>query len=913
MTKVTSPEGRVRRDWYASGQLVQREDGVGTEDAGTWSYEYDPDTHGTTQVTDPNEHVWRATYDAAGRRTSTTDPLSHTTSATYDSLGDRLTFRNERSTTTTFEYDEAGNLLSSSTPLSGTEESRVVRFAHGDEAHPGDITAIVDPRGKTTELSYDARGLLASISDPLGDETTMSYDDAGNLRAVVSPRGNEEGGSPEAHTTSYVHDDAGLLTQATDPLGNVTRWAYDAAGNLEATTDAKEHVTSYGYDDADLLTSIRRADETTLRRGYDGDGNLTSTTDGAEHATTYEYDARNRVTASTDPLRRTTTYGYDAAGDLTRLMDPAERTTTYGYDAANRQTSIRYSDETTPNVTLAYDAAGLRESMTDGSGTTRYTWDSLGRLTQDTDGAERTIRYAYDLAGNLTRLTYPSSEAVTRAYDDAGRLEAVTDWLEGTTSFEYDADSNLVSIAFPEGSGNADAYAWDAAGRMAEASFAHNETTLARVVYERDAAGLPKRVLPSGLPGFARINVTYTALDQLASASPGTYAYDAADNLTKLAGATPLGYDAANELTEGPVAPGSAEAPASFGYDEDGNRTSATPEGGSATTYTYDQADRLATLTAPGVRRQTYVYDGDGLRMSRSQIGLTKRYAWERDGALPLLLADDVDRYVYGPGGMVLEQVDEAEAVTYLHHDALGSTRLLTEASGAATATFSYDPYGSLTGSTGTARTPFGFAGEYTDAESGMQYLRARYYEPATGQFITRDPLTSATGQPYGYAGGSPLAYTDPSGLLPGFGDIASAAGDAGMFISNAAAGTLNELTFGLSNAIAGVDGSCAGAGYGFGTGLGIAASFLTPGGAEKVLLKGAFSRAERTAAGDVLRYETLVPNARNPHGYDVIKRFDRYGKGHFNKRLDESIPTPHIHERFTSGGVRLPDPWEIP
>jgi RHS repeat-associated protein len=64
--------------------------------------------------------------------------------------------------------------------------------------------------------------------------------------------------------------------------------------------------------------------------------------------------------------------------------------------------------------------------------------------------------------------------------------------------------------------------------------------------------------------------------------------------------------------------------------------------------------------------------------------------------------------------------------------------------------------------------TNLGFAGEYTDSESGLIYLRARYYDPTTGQFLSRDPLASITRQAYGYARGNPLGLTDPSGLSPG-------------------------------------------------------------------------------------------------------------------------------------------------
>jgi RHS repeat-associated protein len=80
--------------------------------------------------------------------------------------------------------------------------------------------------------------------------------------------------------------------------------------------------------------------------------------------------------------------------------------------------------------------------------------------------------------------------------------------------------------------------------------------------------------------------------------------------------------------------------------------------------------------------------------------------------------------------------------------------------------TFTYDAYGKPTASTGVVSTPFGFAGQYTDAETGFVYLRARYYDPATGQFISRDPLTGTTGQPYSYADNNPLNATDPLGLF---------------------------------------------------------------------------------------------------------------------------------------------------
>jgi RHS repeat-associated protein len=100
----------------------------------------------------------------------------------------------------------------------------------------------------------------------------------------------------------------------------------------------------------------------------------------------------------------------------------------------------------------------------------------------------------------------------------------------------------------------------------------------------------------------------------------------------------------------------------------------------------------------------------------------------------------------------------------YYQHDQLGSTRLLTDSTGGVVATYSYDPYGQLTTHTGTADTSLRFAGQYQDP-TGLYYLQARYYDPATAQFLTVDPLAGLTQQPYSYAGNNPLTFTDPLGL----------------------------------------------------------------------------------------------------------------------------------------------------
>ena len=116
--------------------------------------------------------------------------------------------------------------------------------------------------------------------------------------------------------------------------------------------------------------------------------------------------------------------------------------------------------------------------------------------------------------------------------------------------------------------------------------------------------------------------------------------------------------------------------------------------------------------------------------------------------------------------------MDGAGTVRFYLADHLGSVRGLASASGAITDSYIYDPYGQRTAVTGgAASTPFGYAGQYTDAETGFQYLRARYYDPATGQFLTVDPLVDSTGHPYAYAEDNPTNFNDPSGLFLGICD----------------------------------------------------------------------------------------------------------------------------------------------
>jgi RHS repeat-associated protein len=103
--------------------------------------------------------------------------------------------------------------------------------------------------------------------------------------------------------------------------------------------------------------------------------------------------------------------------------------------------------------------------------------------------------------------------------------------------------------------------------------------------------------------------------------------------------------------------------------------------------------------------------------------------------------------------------------VLYLHHDQQGSTRMLTSSSGTVSGTTTFDGFGNKLGATGTASTPLGYDGQYTSADTGLIYLRARSYDPSTAQFLSVDPLVEMTSEQYGFAKENPLDGADASGL----------------------------------------------------------------------------------------------------------------------------------------------------
>jgi len=244
------------------------------------------------------------------------------------------------------------------------------------------------------------------------------------------------------------------------------------------------------------------------------------------------------------------------------------------------------------------------------------------------------------------------------------------------------------------------------------------------------------------------------------------YGYDPVGNRTgtiDATGTTTSSYDAGDQL-QSVVAPGGTT---SYGFDANGNQSSA-----GAWSYTFNLAGQL-TAAGNGTSSVSYVYDGDGNRVTTSTGGQTGRLLWDSNFELPQLALERdssgslVRRYTYGNGRI---SMTTPQTTAYYSTDTLGTVSELSGSGRSLLGQYDTQPFGDNATNTNVdpsvAGNPFGFTGEYQDAVTGLYNLRARNYDPTTGRFLSPDPLgPQNAANTYTYVANNPLDYTDPSGM----------------------------------------------------------------------------------------------------------------------------------------------------
>lgn len=760
-TSVVDRNGNTTTFTYTNGKLTSITDSVDLET--TFTY-----TNGkVSTITDPADRETQLTYYLAGQLKSITDADDAKYSYIYDTSGRMKSLTNPRNYSTDFAYNPHGRIaavyrpdesveqytawqtvglpfpstatsLNPALPVLATDATAIyvdprnhVWQSRLDWTGFGLVTESTDPHGYTKVTHYTRDGLPWLTADEMSRRTRIDYNSQGNPTRLILPGTDDieydninirkqtytydsssfsqplTSTDPLGYTTEYDYDTHGNLEMITlpdmneDPEDNPTTiYDYDTAGNLISETNARGFTTTYHYDTRNRLDKITYPDDDTNENNnpevtftYYADGTLESRTNERDFTTVYDFDPMGRLKSTTLPDDDTNPnnnpvygYDYDDAGNLTELIDPYEKTTTYGYDPMNRLESV--TDPLNHATTYEYDANGNVRFVNEPIKTTEYIYDELNRVISIGDPT----LLEYNPAGQVTKVTEPDPDgegpatgAVTEfEHNNAGFISVVRDPNGTENRFKSDAKGNRNELGNYGISVSPCCYIfYDAQGRII-ATENHRTQTGTEIAF--DSVGNEKEVLgpdPDGegdnQPRPLIVN-TFTATNQLLTTTDATghvttYDYDDAGNLISVTASPPTlyTYDAQNRL-----------------------RIVTDPEGGE-TEYTYDLAGRLATITDPEDNTTEYEYDDAGRLILRTDpLGHETTYGYNDNNWLTSVTDRNGRKIVYvydDHGNREKEQWldSEEEIIWEITYDYDLADRLISASDGNSTYEYTYD------------------------------------------------------------------------------------------------------------------------------------------------------------------------------------------------------------------------------
>nr|WP_238437694.1 polymorphic toxin-type HINT domain-containing protein [Paenibacillus polymyxa] len=702
----------------------------------------------------------------------------------------------------------------------------------------GEIKSQTDAKRKTESYVYDALGRVTKVTYPDGTQTVVVYKDDTNDVTVTGPDGvsaermyNPFGQMLQQQVGDaiygYGYDDHGDMVESTDAEQATTRYAYDAFGRPVKTTYADGTTDTVTYNAVDRTVTQTDASGYRVREVSDALGRVTSTqeakngsfqpleslaynyagmvtsrTDGNGQRTLYDYDALGQMTSVTDPSGQQVSYVYDLAGNLKTVQFPDGQKNVYSYDELGRRTLLeKSSGGTTLNIydtdgnitrmltgkseaiTFQYNADGLVTEAAGPDFKTNYTYDSAGRRKSMTDG-QGTTSYAYDPSdGALTGLKYPDGTHISYEYNKQSRTGYVLTDAAGTSMHvqsKLDSVGRVTQMDISAGAGAANVQSLGeasaaAGGSLDSMTFEYAPNGLLKS--QASSRGLSTRFSYNGLDlSGVTVEQSGTALHQFG------YERDGNKNIigrTQNGTTDQFGYDPLNRI----ASEAASEKNKTYGYDPNGNRSaegSGKVFGMKNAEYTYDSVSRLTKVSGEG-KEVGYSYNGDGLLYERTEGGKTTRYYYDEEAKLIAEAevqggtAKIIYAYVYDLSGQLWARQDKASGqLQYYQLNGHGDVVGLSDSSGKELNSYSYDIWGGPEKVKETVPNVLRYAGEYWDDTTGLQYLRARWYDPGTARFMGEDTYQGEISNPqslnwYAYVANNPLGYVDPSGheLMP--------------------------------------------------------------------------------------------------------------------------------------------------
>ena len=738
---------------------------------------------------EPRTQQWQFSYDANGNEVSVTDPASGAAFATeYDGNS-----RPSGGTTSTGRYWSAQRSARGDLVAVADEAGFGYQAVHDVEGRP---TAVTGSGLATLNQAYDAVGNPVELRLPGGDAATSEYDALNREVARVDPAGERD---------EFDYDALGRLTVATTASGGTLRRDFDEEGNIVRGESLAGGEYRYEYDALNRLTQITRPDGLVMNREYDGEGNLLQSHDdfGIQYRHTYNelglltttetpsgdiytwgYDTLGNVRSATTPGGKVLRYTHDARGRLTSITLPSGATTAFDIDPAGRPVRVRKADGSL--IDLLYGANGRTMTVTSPSGTETTQVDLSGKVTSHVDARGETS-IEYDGFGRIARWRGPRGNELSVSRDSSGRPSELQSG-GNSTSLRYGSSGYLASVDTPEidleitrdASGLAVAMAFDdgsaatfdrnAVGLVTDSSWSHAGSPIFSEVRSYDGRSRLAAIQRSDGP---RHDFEYDVNGRLVAETieglgRRQYAYDADNNMVTaaLSGVTTdFEYDANDRLLRAGAT--------RVGWDPNGNLARATTAGATES-LSYDAFDRLVRYvrTGPDPVEVVYSYDFDGLLHSRCSAGDCRVFLWDRSVPGFPILREELDgsgalvRRYFNNGRFITHSVDASGVARKFILDHVGSPIRKVETSGNLAEIITYDAFGNaIEGLPGR----IGWGGALLDEDSGLLFMRSRWYSPALRRFIQVDSAIPEASVPgtvnrYTFALNDPVNRTDPSG-----------------------------------------------------------------------------------------------------------------------------------------------------
>ena len=726
-------------------------------------------------------------------------------------------------------YDDNGNVCQTETKSRKEGEtewqSQIVKTDYDER---GQITKKYTPRGTkedvATKYEYNILGQMVQSEIPQEkkdgsieyQKTTTEYDNTGNVTEK-----NEQIDGDRTARTEYTYDKRGNLVMVKSCMegekAQYVQYVYDVQGNkvrqftgmtapltlsVTEVTDATEGADTFSYAGKtyQLTVSEKKKTDTVAE-------------------TKYEYDGKNQLVAFTDPEGRKETYTYDVNSNLIKTVDKNGNTQKNTYDYQNRLTEMVAKEKKTGEETkhtYTYNAYGDVATQDD----TTFVYDDVsGQITKETTKLTKNKdvvkNYIYDSAGNKSVFAVQVGDdtkfSLQYNYDGESKLTGVTDEQGNrVVGYTYDTDRNLAERTV-SGNNMATTYTYDYQNHLTAMK---NQTGSAGVISEYSSEYLANGqksketsdvVDKAGKRTAKTATYTYDLLGRIKKETKTgnediSYTYDSNNNrkgMTVGNKLTAYKYNKNDELirTDTLNTDTEEDSVVIYKHDKNGNQLATVnryeiPSDKKDRTYVdvdvtlgdnrlnenvvnhYNALNQL-TQTLTKNYKVSFTYDAEGLRTSKTVNGEKTVFVWDGD-QLVMELSDSgkvQKRYIRG-NDLIYADKGTNTVKQYYVTDPHGNVVQLTDESGKVTKTYEYDSFGNEVKPDGKDDNPFRYCGEYYDKEMGEVYLRARYYVPAVGRFLTRDSYTGEEDEPlslhlYTYCVNNATNKRDPSGHYP--------------------------------------------------------------------------------------------------------------------------------------------------